>query len=113
MIITCRRLLKNTKIRGITLFPFILLGKASDRSDRVLLNHEKIHLRQQLELLLVFFYLWYVIEFCYWYFRLGNTHEAYLSIGFEREAYANEASMDYLRTRKSWRFLHYLRRKYD
>lgn len=53
MIIVCQRLLKNTKISGITLFPFILLRKKELRRNQILINHEKIHLRQQLELLII------------------------------------------------------------
>ncbi|MBW8360574.1 MAG: hypothetical protein K0M56_00140 [Kaistella sp.] len=107
MIMVCQRLLKNTKISGITLFPFIILRKEEDRQNSVLINHEKIHLRQQLELLVVFFYLWYVIEYYYWYFRLGNRYLAYKSISFEREAYAKEEDPDYLASRKIWSFWKY------
>lgn len=108
MIIVWQSLLKNTKISGITLFPFIILRKPEHRADKVLLNHEKIHLRQQLELLIVFFYLWYVIEYYYWFFRLRNRFLAYKYISFEREAYACEGDLEYLKKRKLWGFRKYL-----
>ena len=108
MIIVCQNLLKNTKINGITLFPFILLKKVADKENRVLINHEKIHLRQQLELLVIFFYIWYVIEFYYWYFRLKDSFLAYKYISFEREAYAMENDLNYLETRKIWSFWKYI-----
>ncbi|MBW8360379.1 MAG: hypothetical protein K0M63_11330 [Weeksellaceae bacterium] len=108
MIIVWQSLLKNTKISGITLFPFIILRKPEDRTNRVLLNHERIHLRQQLELLVVFFYLWYVIEYYYWYFRLRDSFLAYKYISFEREAFAQENDPDYLSKRKLWSFWKYL-----
>lgn len=104
MIIVCQRLLKNTKISGITLFPFIVLRKPEYRFDERLINHEKIHLRQQLELLIIFFYLWYVMEYFYWLFKLKNHFLAYQSISFEREAYAMEADFDYLKKKKLWSF---------
>ncbi len=107
MIIVWRSLLKNTKISGITLFPLIILRTQTLRKNKVLINHEKIHLRQQLELLVIFFYIWYVIEYYYWYFKLKNAHQAYLAISFEREAYANEHDMEYLKKRKFWSFLNY------
>lgn len=110
MIIVCQKLLKNTKINGITLYPFIFIKKPEDKKNRVLVNHEKIHLRQQLELLIVFFYLWYVLEYYYHFFKLKNTHKAYLAISFEREAYANEHELNYLKKRKFWGFWKYLRR---
>lgn len=108
MIIVCKNLLKNTKINGITLFPFILLRSAGDRNNPILVNHEKIHLRQQMELLVIFFYLWYVIEYYYWLFKLKDRFMAYKYISFEREAYAMENDLNYLNTRKWWSFWKYL-----
>ncbi|MBN9313813.1 MAG: hypothetical protein BGO40_02660 [Chryseobacterium sp. 39-10] len=107
MIIVCQSLLKNTKINGITLFPFIFLRKPEDKTNAVLINHEKIHLRQQLELLVIFFYLWYVIEYYYWYFKLRDSYLAYKFISFEREAYAQEGDLHYLQKRKLWNFRYY------
>ncbi len=108
MILVCQKLLKNTKITGITLFPFILLKKAEDKDNAVLINHEKIHLRQQIELLIVFFYLWYVLEYCYWFLRLKDSFLAYKYISFEREAYAMEDDLNYLTQRKIWSFWKYI-----
>jgi len=107
MVFIWQRLLKNTKISGITLFPFIILRKPESRADAVLLNHEKIHLRQQAELLVIFFYIWYVIEYYYLVFKLKNKFLAYKSISFEREAYAMENDLNYLKTRKFWSFRKY------
>ena len=108
MIMVCRSLLKNTKISAIALFPVILLRRSEDRYDKTLINHEKIHLRQQLELLIIFFYLWYVIEYYFWYFRLKDSFLAYKYISFEREAFALEDDPDYLKTRKLWSFWKYM-----
>ena len=108
MIMVCRSLFKNTKISAITLFPVILLRRPEDRYDKTLINHEKIHLRQQLELLIIFFYLWYVIEYYFWYFRLKDSFLAYKYISFEREAFAMEDDHDYLKTRKLWSFWKYI-----
>ncbi len=108
MIIVCQKLLKNTKINGITLFPFILLRKPSDRENPVLINHEKIHLRQQLELFIFFFYLWYVLEYLYWYLRLRDSFLAYKYISFEREAFAMEDDLNYLDERRFFSFWKYL-----
>ncbi|WP_332018801.1 hypothetical protein [Kaistella sp.] len=108
MIMVCRSLLKNTKISAIALFPVILLRRPEDRYNKTLINHEKIHLRQQLELLIIFFYLWYVIEYYFWYFRLKDSFLAYKYISFEREAFAMEDDPDYLKTRKLWSFWKYI-----
>ena len=107
MILVWQRLLKNTKISGITLFPFIILRKPEYKKDIVLLNHEKIHLKQQAELLVIFFYMWYVIEYYYLVFRLKDSYLAYKSISFEREAYAMEDDLNYLDSRKLWSFWKY------
>lgn len=53
-------LINNT---AITLFPFIFLYNNSLKHDLVVINHEKNHLRQQMELLVIPFYIFYVIEF--------------------------------------------------
>ncbi len=79
------------------------------KNNKILINHEKIHLRQQQELLVIFFYLWYVIEYYYWYFRLHNYYLAYKHISFEREAYEMEGDLEYLKTRKFWSFRKYMR----
>ncbi|MFC6268851.1 hypothetical protein [Frigoriflavimonas asaccharolytica] len=108
MIIVCQTLLKNTKINGITLFPFIILSNKLDKDNKVLLNHEKIHIRQQLELLIIFFYIWYVVEYFYHFVKLKNGNLAYRSISFEKEAYANENNFDYLDRRNLWTFWKYI-----
>jgi hypothetical protein len=109
MIIVCQNLLKNTKINGITLYPFIFIKNPEDKKNSVLINHEKIHLKQQLELLIIFFYLAYVIEYYYHLIKLKNGHQAYLAISFEREAFAHELDLEYLKKRKVWGFWKYLK----
>ncbi|MFD1768547.1 hypothetical protein [Sphingobacterium suaedae] len=93
---------------AVTIFPFIFLLDRICLQDRILLNHERIHMVQALELLVVPFYLWYVIEFLVRYFYYGNFRKAYLSISFEREAYTNETNMGYVKNRKIWSFVWYL-----
>jgi hypothetical protein len=73
-----------------------------------LINHESIHLKQQAELGAIFFYVWYLIEFCIRTVLIGNTDAAYRRICFEKEAYANEENLEYIKTRKFWAFLKYL-----
>lgn len=109
MIIVCQKLLKNTKINGITLYPFILIKNIEDQHNNILLNHEKIHLRQQLELLIIFFYLWYITEYFIHLFRYQNRQRAYMAISFEREAYANERDFEYLKSRSAWSFFRYFK----
>lgn len=94
--------------RAITLFPFVLLRYPNDRNDPVLLNHERIHLKQQLELLVIPFYIWYLTEYAKHRFRGLNHLEAYLQISFEKEAYCNEQRLDYLGKRPAFAFRKHL-----
>ncbi len=72
------------------------------------MNHEKIHLRQQLELLILPFLVWYVLEFFIRLIQYKNWDLSYRNISFEREAYQNEKKLDYLQKRPFFRFTHYL-----
>lgn len=93
---------------GLTLWPLIILKENKLKLDTVLINHERIHLRQQLELLIVFFYLWYLIEWSVGIIRFRNAVKAYRNISFEKEAYAHETDLDYLDHRPVYSFLKYL-----
>lgn len=92
---------------GITLFPFIFFRYKNLKHNRVLVNHEKIHLRQQLELLVLFFYILYVIEFLVRFIQNKKWHLAYRNISFEQEAYRNEKDFNYLKKRSFLGFIKY------
>ncbi len=94
--------------RGLAIYPFIFLRDKQLKENLKIINHEKIHLRQQLELLWIFFFLWYGIEFLIRWIQFKNPNAAYLNISFEKEAYANEIDLEYLKKRKLWSFIHYL-----
>lgn len=92
---------------GLTLFPFIFLKQKELKRNENLINHEKIHLRQQIELLILPFYVFYGVEFLCRYAKLKNWKLAYRSISFERESYANEQNNQYLKNRPFWNFINY------
>ncbi len=96
-------------VNGMALWPFILLKQP--RSGKVLLNHERIHLRQQLELLLLPFYIWYIGEYLLRLLQYRNHYQAYLNISFEREAFENERNLAYLNERSTFAFWTYLHKK--
>lgn len=96
------------RFRGLAIFPFVFLKNKNLRNDQTFINHEKIHLKQQKELLWIFFFLWYFIEFLIHYIIQKNMIKAYYNISFEKEAYKNENNTDYLKQRKFWAFLNYL-----
>ena len=77
--------------------------------SRRILHHEAIHTQQIKELLFVGFYIWYVFE---WIIRLlcyRNSKKAYKAISFEREAFENDANSNYLKCRKQFAFIYYLK----
>lgn len=93
---------------GITIFPFVFVRDVFWAEEKSFVNHEKIHLRQQLELLIVLFFIWYGLEFLIRLIYYKNFKKAYRNISFEREAYANEHNETYLNTRHFFLFLRYL-----
>ena len=76
-----------------------------------MMQHEKIHIRQQMELLILPFFIWYGIEYFIRILQYKNKHLAYRNISFEREAYANESQNNFLQKRRFWNFLKYLKAK--
>jgi hypothetical protein len=94
---------------GIAIFPFVFLKHKYLKTDIILVNHEKIHLRQQLELLIVLFYFWYIVEFLIRLLVYKDWSKAYKNISFEREAYAHEKDLNYLKSRPFWNMVKFIR----
>ena len=94
--------------RAIVLFPFIFIRFPEDRGNQRLLNHEKIHVRQQLELLVLPFYVWYLTEYAVRRLRGHSRMQAYRTISFEQEAYVHEGDHEYLANRPWFAFRRYL-----
>jgi hypothetical protein len=94
-------------VHGMALFPFILVKYPADRHNRVLINHERIHHRQQVEMLIVPFYIWYLAEYLINRVRYKSHRAAYFSISFEKEAYCHETNLHYLKRRRLWAFLRF------
>jgi hypothetical protein len=109
--------------KAINLFG-VLFVKNNAKIDDATINHEAIHSRQFVELMVLFavatvfirwwlpvfapfaFYVWYVLE---WLIRLFMRGNAYRNISFEREAYANQGDFSYLKRRRLLNFLRYIR----
>ena len=101
----------NPGIGSITLFPFIFIRShyrtITDPEFQTklaqLINHEKIHIRQYIELGVIFFYLFYILNwimniFLYKLF----LEDMYQNIVFELEAYNNQDDPEYLKRRGFW-----------
>ncbi|MDX1904039.1 MAG: hypothetical protein SFU27_07770 [Thermonemataceae bacterium] len=95
-------------IAGITLYPFILLKHRHYKDDKYLMNHEEIHLQQQLEMLVLPFYIFYLLNYVFNLIKYKNHEQAYLNICFEREAYKHEKDLLYLKKRRFFASLKFL-----
>ncbi len=94
---------------GLTIWPFIFLKYKLLKEDVFLVNHERIHIQQQLQLLVLPFFIWYGIEFVIRFFQYKSWHLAYRNISFEREAYIHENDLNYLQSRPFWNFKNYFK----
>lgn len=108
MILLVSKYLIPKNFRGMTIFPFVILSHKKDKTNEVLIHHERIHIRQQVEMLVVLFFIWYGVEFFLRFLQYKNWNLAYRNISFEREAYSNENDLNYLKKRSFWMFLKYI-----
>ena len=93
---------------ALAIWPFIILREGDLRGDPVLMHHERIHLRQQMELLWIFFFLFYFAEFLAKIIIYRELKRAYRNVSFEREAYHQEHNMDYAVNKPIWSFVRYI-----
>lgn len=63
------------------------------------------------EMLWVFFYIWYILEYCIiWVLRLFDKQNIkYHDISLEEEAYNNQYDFKYTKNRKHYSWLKYIR----
>ena len=108
MIVIVSKYLLPKGYRGLTLWPFVLLKHRQDKGNMILLNHERIHIKQQLELLIIPFYIWYLLDFLFKWIKFKDRNKAYRNIIFEKEAYENEKDLHFLSKRPFWNFLKYV-----
>jgi hypothetical protein len=94
-------------IIAMAIYPFILVCNRDSEKMEVTIRHEKIHFRQQLEMLILPFYIAYITY--YFVYRLqGLKHwDAYRMIPFEKEAYRYEYDEAYLGRRPIWAWLQF------
>lgn len=106
-------MLNGFDVIGITLPLLIIIDKYDDSSEKKehlskqLINHESIHIMQQIELLVVGFYGLYILNYLFNLLIYRNHEKAYMNIIFEKEAYINEDDHNYLNYRKPFSWLKY------
>jgi hypothetical protein len=108
MILIVSKYLIPKGFRGLTVFPFVVVRDRNAQDYLVLMNHERIHLRQQMELLVLPFFVIYGLDYLVKLIRYRDKSLAYRNIVFEREAYENESNLEYLKSRSFCRFMKYV-----
>lgn len=74
----------------MAIWPFIFIRERKFANDEVIMNHERIHHRQQLRWFIIPFYLIYVFSYLFNLIKYKNHDKAYRNIPFEKEAYEKE-----------------------
>ena len=91
-------------INAITIVFFVFSrGSIGERVK----NHERIHLQQYLECLIIPFLILYVLDYIHGYIKYKDGKKAYRMIRFEQEAYFNDLDLDYAEKRKRYSWLKY------
>ena len=100
------------KIAGISIFPFVVMREKYLNNSRYwkerrkkTVNHETIHFQQQLECLVIPFYIIYILEYLFKAIYYFSIKKAYYNISFEKEAFANDKNFEYLKTRKRYNWI--------
>lgn len=107
MIIVKNKIIPFGSYTTINLFG--ILFTKSDYLSPMTINHERIHTKQMLELLIVGYYLWYIIEYIIVRFCHKKQNAAYHDISFEEEAHNNDTNLHYLDNRKHFAWWKYVR----
>ena len=122
MIQVKNRVVPFGSFKALAAWPFIFVRSGKELSE-VDIRHERIHGRQQLEMLIAGFYVAYAICWLIELVRCARDksrgqaephcrqrkylHRVAHVIIFEREAYAEERSETYLHTRRLWAWIKY------
>ena len=109
MRIATNKFLPPKGFTAINLFGIVFV-KDSTVLNPATIRHEQIHTAQGKEMLWVFFYLWYVVEWLVRLIQYKDRKEAYYNVSFESEAYDNEGNQSYLTSRGVWSWTKYLNR---
>jgi len=94
--------------KALAIFPFIFV-QSHDLTPPWLINHERIHLRQQIETLFIGTCILTFLERLYAKIVLKkNKRERYVYAATEQEAYLHMHEEKYLENRPHWNFVYYI-----
>lgn len=130
MIVIKNKLIPFGRYTTINLFGIVF---TKEEMTEKIINHERIHTIQMLELalvvsiivltLIVFFdislwwfliacpayYVWYIVEYMWISIMHSKQVCAYRDVSFEEEAHANDDNLDYINNRKVFSWCKYLK----
>lgn len=118
-IVTSRRIVRRLgrlvslgdSAMAITFYPCIFV-RPDTRYHEELIRHETIHIRQQLELLIVGAWLLFLFEYLYALkIKKFDARQAYYYTTFEQEAHRNAMNPHYLCKRQPYAWVRYLKDK--
>lgn len=104
MIVVKNKIIPFDGYKAMTIWPFVFVRSELSEID---MNHEKIHGRQQVETLWLLFFIWYGVE--YLLRAVFGGYNPGKNVSFEREAYDNDIDLNYLKHRRFWAFLKYIK----
>ena len=104
MIIVKNKIIPFNGYKAMTIWPFVFVRSELSEID---MNHEKIHGRQQVEMLWLLFFIWYGVE--YLLRAVFGGYNPGKNVSFEREAYDKDVDLNYLKHRRFWAFLKYIK----
>lgn len=107
MKIVRNRFIPFNGFKAMTILNIIFVREGFELNERDL-AHESIHWEQEKEMLIVFFYLWYVVEWLLKSFVWLDFKKAYKEVSFEKEAYENEGVEGYVSERKRYSWFKYI-----
>jgi hypothetical protein len=79
---------RKLKVNGIVIYPFILYSGIPSDGIRY---HEFVHIEQIKTFGVVRFYSIYAYEYICSLLKRTNSHEAYMGVSFEKEAYERQS----------------------
>lgn len=95
--------------KAINIFGVLFVRKNSVMSSADM-RHEQIHTAQMREMIYIFFYVWYILEWAFRLIQYRDSRKAYRNISFELEAYSMQYKCCYLEQRKHFAWFRYMRK---
>jgi len=104
-------LINKLPATAMAVYPFMIFKNQEASVTGKVIRHELIHFHQQLELLVLPFYVLYLLSYLLNLLIYRDHDKAYRNICFEVEAYTNDDNPDYLLQRKMFAWIRHRPKK--